>query len=131
SSQLDALNTSINSGITADVQQINTLGASISKLNQQIVVSTAQSGGQPPNDLIDQRDELVSNLSKLTGVSTTLDSNGALNVFLGNGQPLVLQWNTTTLTTVPNQFDASQLEVSTTTSNGNPISGQITSGDLG
>jgi flagellar hook-associated protein 1 FlgK len=131
SAQLNALNTSINSGITADVQQINALGASISKLNSQIVISTAQAGGQPPNDLIDQRDQLVSNLSQLTGVSTTLDSNGALNVFVGNGQPLVLQGNTTTLTTVPNQFDASQLEVSTSTSNGSPISSQITSGDLG
>jgi flagellar hook-associated protein 1 FlgK len=131
SSQLNALNASINSGITADVQQINALGASISTLNQQIVISTAQSGGQPPNDLIDQRDQLVSNLSKLTGVSTTLDSNGALNVFLGNGQPLVLQGSTTTLTTVPSQFDASQLEVSSTSSNGNSISNQITSGDLG
>ena len=32
----------------------------------------------------------VSNLSKLVGVTTTTDSNGALNVFVGNGQPLVL-----------------------------------------
>ncbi|HWJ34478.1 MAG TPA: flagellar hook-associated protein FlgK [Steroidobacteraceae bacterium] len=131
SSQLDALNTDINSRITSDVQQINTLGASISTLNKQIIVSTAQSGGQVPNDLIDQRDQLVSNLSKLTGITTTTDSNGSLNVFVGNGQPLVLQGNTTTLTTVPNQFDASQLEVSTSTSSGNVISSQITSGDLG
>jgi flagellar hook-associated protein 1 FlgK len=129
--QLNALNSDINSRITSDVQQINSLGASISKINQQIIVSTAQAGGQVPNSLIDQRDQLVSNLSTLTAVSTTTDSNGALNVFLGNGQPLVLQGNTTQLTTVPNQFDASQLEVSTSTSNGNVISGAITSGDLG
>jgi flagellar hook-associated protein 1 len=131
SSQLDGLNADINSRITSDVQQINTLGASISTLNKQIVISTAQDGGQPPNDLIDQRDQLVSNLSQLTGVSTTLDSNGGLNVFVGNGQPLVLQGSTTQLTTVPSEFDASQLEVSTSTSNGNVISGAITSGDLG
>ncbi|HEY2633141.1 MAG TPA: flagellar hook-associated protein FlgK, partial [Steroidobacteraceae bacterium] len=131
SSQLDALNSDINSRITSDVQQINTIGASISTLNQQIVVSTAQSGGQPPNDLIDQRDQLVSNLSSLTGITTTLDSNGALNVFVGNGQPLVLQGTTTKLTTVPNQFDATQLEISSAGSNGNSISSQITSGDLG
>jgi flagellar hook-associated protein 1 FlgK len=131
SNQLDALNSDINSRITSDVQQINTLGTSISALNKQIIITTAQSGGQAPNDLIDQRDQLVSNLSKLTGVSTTTDSNGALNVFLGNGQPLVLQGNTTTLTTVPNQFDASQLEISTSTSNGNVITSSITTGDLG
>ena len=131
SSQLNALNSDINSRITSDVQQINTIGASISTLNQQIVVSTAQAGGQPPNDLIDQRDQLVSNLSSLTGITTTLDSNGALNVFVGNGQPLVLQGTTTKLTTVPNQFDATQLEISSVGSNGNSISSQITSGDLG
>ncbi|MEA3107295.1 MAG: flagellar hook-associated protein 1 [Gammaproteobacteria bacterium] len=130
-SQLDSLNQDINSRITSDVQQINALGSSISNLNKQIVISTAQGGGQAPNDLIDQRDQLVSSLSKLTGISTTLDTNGALNVFVGNGQPLVLQGNTTQLTTVPGEFDASRLEVSTSTSNGNVISGTITSGELG
>jgi flagellar hook-associated protein 1 FlgK len=131
SSQLDALNGDINSRITSDVQQINSLATSISALNKQIVISTAEAGGQPPNELIDQRDQLVSNLSKLTGISTTLDSNGSLNVFVGNGQPLVLQGSTTSLTTVANQFDASQLEISTSTSTGNVISNAITSGDLG
>lgn len=130
SSQLDYLNTDINSRITADVQQINALGASISTLNKQIVVGTAQNAG-PPNELLGQRDQLVTNLSALTSVSTTVDSNGSLNVFLGNDQPLVLQGNTTQLTTVPNHFDASQLEISTSTSNGNVISGSLTSGDLG
>ena len=131
SSQLNALNTDINARITSDVQQINTLGASISALNKQITVSTAQASGQAPNELLDQRDQLVTQLSKLTAVSTTVDSNGALNVFVGNGQPLVLQGNTTTLITVPNQFDASQLEISSSTSSGNSISGALTSGDLG
>jgi len=131
SSQLNGLNTDVNSRITSDVQQINTLATSISTLNKQIVIGTAQAGGQAPNELIDQRDQLVSNLSTLTSVTTNVDSNGALNVFVGNGQPLVLQGSTTALTTVPNQYDASQLEISTSTSNGNVISGSITSGDLG
>jgi flagellar hook-associated protein 1 FlgK len=43
----------------------------------------------------------------------------------------VLQQQTTQLTTVPNQFNASQLEISTSALNGNVISGNITSGDLG
>lgn len=131
SSQLDALNVDINSRITADVQQINSIGASISTLNKQIVFATAQNGGQPPNDLIDQRDQLVSNLSALTGVSTTTDSNGSLNVYVANGLPLVLQGSTATLTTVQSPFDVSQLEVSSSLSNGNAISNSITSGELG
>jgi flagellar hook-associated protein 1 FlgK len=131
SSELSSLNTDVNSRITADVQQINSIASAISTLNQQIVVGTAQDGNQPPNELMDQRDQLVSNLSQLVGISTTTDPDGALNVFVGNGQPLVLQGQTTQLTTVPNQFNASQLEISTSTANGNVISGSITSGDLG
>jgi flagellar hook-associated protein 1 FlgK len=131
SSELNGLNTDVNSRIGADVTQINSIATAISTLNKQIVVGTAQDGGQAPNELIDQRDQLVSNLSQLVGVSTTTDSNGALNVFVGNGQPLVLQGQTTALTTVANQFNASQLEISTSALNGNVISSNITSGDLG
>lgn len=131
STQLNGLNTDVNSRITADVQQINSTASSIASLNQQIVVSTADAGGQPPNTLLDQRDQLVSNLSQLVGVTTSTNNDGSLNVFVGNGQPLVLEGATTTLTTVPNQFNASQLEVSTSTSNGASISSSITSGDLG
>lgn len=131
STQLNGLNSDVNSRISADVQQINSIGAQIANLNQQIVSSGATSTGQQPNELLDQRDTLVSNLSQLVGVTTTTDSNGAMNVFIGNGQPLVLQSATTTLTTVPNQFNASQLEVGSSTSGGNSISGSITSGDLG
>ena len=131
SAQLNTLNTDVNARITADVTQINSIAASISTLNKQIVIGTAENGGQAPNALLDQRDQFVSSLSKLVGISTTTDSNGALNVFVGNGQPLVLQGQTTSLTTVPNQFNASQLEISTSALNGNVISGGITSGDLG
>ncbi len=131
SSELGNLNSDVNSRISADVTQINSITSAISTLNKQIVVGTAQDGGQPPNELIDQRDQLVSNLSQLVGITTTTDSNGSLNVFVGNGQPLVLQGQTTQLTTVANSFNASQLELSTSALNGNVISGAITSGDLG
>ena len=68
-----ALNSDVNTRITADVQQINSIGTAISTLNQQIVAGTAQGGGQPPNELLDQRDQLVSNLSQLVGVTTTTE----------------------------------------------------------
>ena len=131
SSELNSLNTDVNSRITADVTQINSIATAISKLNTQIVVGTAQDGNQAPNELLDQRDQLVSNLSQLVGVSTTTEADGSLNVFVGNGQPLVLQGQVTALTTVPNQFNASQLEISSAAANGNVISPTITSGDLG
>jgi flagellar hook-associated protein 1 FlgK len=130
SGELNSLNSDVNSRITADVTQINSIAKAISTLNNQIVTATAQAGGQPPNELLDQRDQLVSNLSQLVGISTTTDPSGALNVFVGNGQPLVLQGQTTSLTTVANQFNATQLEISSSTSSA-VISNNITSGDLG
>jgi flagellar hook-associated protein 1 FlgK len=130
SGELNSLNTDVNSRITADVTQINSIAKAIATLNNQIVTGTAQQGGQPPNELLDQRDQLVSNLSQLVGISTTTDPNGALNVFVGNGQPLVLQGQVTGLTTVANQFNATQLEISTSASSA-VISNNITSGDLG
>ncbi len=127
STQLNNLNTDVNTRITSDVQQINSVGTQIAKLNQQIAGNAGS--GQSPNALLDQRDQLVSGLSQLVGVTTTSNSDGSINVFVGNGQPLVLDNTTYSLTTAPNQFNASQLEVAN--SNGNPISSSITSGDLG
>jgi flagellar hook-associated protein 1 FlgK len=130
SGQLNALNTDVNSRITSDVQQINSISSAIANLNQQIETATSQNGGQAPNELLDQRDQQISNLSQLVGVTTTTQTDGAVNVFIGNGQPLVLEDKSEALTTLPNQFDASQLEVGSSTISG-PISSQITSGDLG
>jgi flagellar hook-associated protein 1 len=130
SGELNSLNTDVNSRVTADVTQINSITKAISTLNNQIVTGTAQDGGQQPNELLDQRDQLVSSLSQLANISTTTDSNGALNVFVGNGQPLVLQGQVFSLTTVANQFNASQLEVGTS-ANSAVISSSITGGDLG
>ncbi|HXP64086.1 MAG TPA: flagellar hook-associated protein FlgK [Steroidobacteraceae bacterium] len=130
SGELNSLNTDVNSRVTADVTQINSITKAISTLNNQIVTGTAQDGGQQPNELLDQRDQLVSSLSQLVNVSTTTDSNGALNVFVGNGQPLVLQGQVFSLTTVANQFNATQLEIGTS-ANSAVISSSITGGDLG
>jgi flagellar hook-associated protein 1 FlgK len=129
SSQLQEMNSDVNTRITADVNQINSISTQISSLNTQIEQRTGS--GQAPNQLLDQRDELVSNLSQLAGVTTTSNSDGSINVYLGNGQPLVLDQNTYQLSTVPNEFNASQLEVASTASDGASISSSITSGDLG
>lgn len=127
SSQLNALNTDVNNRITADVSQVNSYSSQIANLNQQIAVSNGSS--QSPNALLDQRDQLVTSLSQVAGVTTTINTDGTINVFVGGGQPLVLGSNAYNLTTVPNQFNSTALEVGSASSNGSPIA--ITSGDLG
>ena len=129
SSQLKSLNSDVNTRITADVQQINSISSQISNLNSQITQSSGL--GATPNQLLDQRDQLVSSLSQIVGVTTTSNIDGSINVYMGNGQPLVLDQNTYQLSTVQNQFNASQLEVASAASDGNSISSSITSGDLG
>ncbi len=129
--QLQGLNSGINTGITADVAQINSLATSIAAINTKLANSQGSGTASGSNTLLDQRDAFVSSLSKLTGISTTTDPNGELNVFVGTGIPLVLDSAVTTLTTTSNPFNASQLEVATANTPSQVLSSQFTSGDLG
>ncbi|TSE34787.1 flagellar hook-associated protein FlgK [Tepidimonas charontis] len=70
------------------VNQINQLAQSIAKLNGSIGV--ARGTGAPPNDLLDQRDQLLAKLNELVQVSTVAADDGTLSVFVGGSLPLVL-----------------------------------------
>lgn len=60
----------------------------IAKLNSQIKL--AVEAGQPPNDLLDRRDSLIDNLSKLAQVSVTENKDGTDTIsFGGAAEPLV------------------------------------------
>ena len=87
---LTDLNSSVNDQIDGSTAQINTYATQIASLNQQISQLGAMAGGQPPNDLMDQRDQLVSELGKIVGVKVLEQDSGQYNVFIGNGQTLVL-----------------------------------------
>ena len=87
---LTDLNGSVNDQIEGSTGQINTYAKQIASLNQQISQLSAMAGGQPPNDLMDQRDQLVSELGKIVGVKVLEQDSGQYNVFIGNGQTLVL-----------------------------------------
>ncbi|AGU51415.1 flagellar hook-associated protein 1 FlgK [Variovorax paradoxus B4] len=87
---LTDLNSSVNDQIEGSTGQINTYATQIASLNQQISQLSAMAGGQPPNDLMDQRDQLVSELGKIVEVKVLEQDSGQYNVFIGNGQTLVL-----------------------------------------
>lgn len=74
--------------LTASVTSVNQYTYQLAKLNDQIVLATGR--GQPPNDLLDQRDQLVRQLSQEMRVTTNVQPDGSLSVFAGNGQPLVV-----------------------------------------
>ncbi|RDK01787.1 flagellar hook-associated protein FlgK [Paraburkholderia lacunae] len=106
--QYDALRQSVNTQLSNTVSQINSYTQQIAQLNGQI--SAASTQGQPPNQLLDQRDLAVSNLSQLVGVQV-VQSNGSYSVFMGNGQPLVSGGNSYNLGTAPSTGDTSELSV--------------------
>lgn len=87
---LTDLNTSVNDEIKGQVDQVNTYATQIASLNHQIGQLSAAAGGQPPNDLLDQRDQLVSSLGKIIGINVVQQDGGQYNVFVGAGQSLVL-----------------------------------------
>ncbi len=86
---LQSLQDGINVEIDSMVGRVNTYAKNIFDLNNKIsAIQTAS--GQPPNDLLDQRDQMVSELNQLVGVQVLKDSNtGAFSVFIGKGYQLV------------------------------------------
>jgi flagellar hook-associated protein 1 FlgK len=85
-SQLDASRASLNTSLGSDVDSANKLISGIADLNQQI--STAEFTGATPNDLLDEREQDLENLSSLTNITTSTGTNGAVDVSIG-GQTLV------------------------------------------
>ncbi|KFG92417.1 flagellar hook protein FlgK [Burkholderia paludis] len=106
--QYDALRQSVNTQLTSTVTQINGYTAQIAQLNQQIAAASSQ--GQPPNQLMDQRDLAVSNLSNLAGVQVVSNSDG-YSVFLAGGTPLVVAGTSYQLAAVTSPSDPSELTV--------------------
>jgi len=87
--RLSEMRTSVNRQLSDVTAEINTLSGEIANVNDQIIRLQGDPG-KPPNDLLDQRDALLSELNKLVRVSTVGLSDGSINVFIGNGQTLVL-----------------------------------------
>lgn len=94
--------------LTNATQEINSLGAGIAGINEQILAAGAGAGREPPPDLLDQRDRLLERLSELVQVDTSVQSDGTLSVFIGSGQVLVLGTQSSTLVVTPGTFDPAQ-----------------------
>jgi flagellar hook-associated protein 1 FlgK len=108
---LTDLNTSVNDQIEGSTAKINTYATQIASLNQQISQLSAMAGGQPPNDLMDQRDQLVSELGKIVEVKVMEQDSGQYNVFIGNGQTLVLGDRAAKLQSVQSSVDPTRQSV--------------------
>ncbi len=100
-----------NAQIKNTVDSINSYSQQLAQLNLQIATASGAAGGQLPNDLLDQRDALIDDLTKQVGASVVKQSDGSLNVFLANGQALVVGSQAFQLTTVRDADDSRNLQV--------------------
>ena len=88
--------------ISQKVNNINTLARNIADVNQEI--ARAQGKGQPPNDLLDRRDQLVRELNQFVQTTSIPADDGTVGIFLAGSQPLVLGTNVSPVTVVSDDF---------------------------
>jgi flagellar hook-associated protein 1 len=84
--QIDIQREDALTNIGLEVSEVNQLAEQVAKYNSGI--RTALVGGQQPNDLLDQRDQLILRLSELTGATVETGENGMADVYVG-GRALV------------------------------------------
>jgi flagellar hook-associated protein 1 FlgK len=109
SSQLSSLSASNQQNITDDVASANSYAKQIASLNQQIAAD--QGTSQAPNQLLDQRDALVQQLNQDIGATSISQPNGSIDLFVGNGQPLVTGNTANQLMVVPTVQDPAQMQL--------------------
>jgi len=130
--QFEDLRDRTNRELAVVTMEINGLANSIAEVNQNIVEAIGISGGAEPNDLLDQRQTLLNDLSKLVDIKAVPQDDGALNVFLGKGQAMVMGSHASTLGLVPGATDPSEREVIFTDTVGSQaITQYMTGGEIG
>ena len=128
--QLDDLQAGTVSDMQSTVSRINSLTQQIATANQ--AIASLKGIGHEPNDLLDQRDQIVKQLNGLVQVNTVEADDGSMSVFMGGGQLLVLSNSAQTLSVVRDPLDSTQGRVALRTGNTDRIleSDQMTGGAI-
>ncbi|RYY75807.1 MAG: flagellar hook-associated protein FlgK, partial [Comamonadaceae bacterium] len=111
--QVAALRAEADGRLAPEAAQVNNRLDEISRLNARIVL--AQGTGQPPNDLLDQRDAAVQALGALLSVQVVAQDDGSLSLFTTEGAALLVGQQKATLQSVPDPDDASRHALRLTT----------------
>ncbi len=88
-SRLREFESEANGQIAADVSALEGLASGLAGINREIGVASATTGGVP-NELMDERDRLLDKLAAKVSLRYLANRDGSVNVFVGQGQPLVV-----------------------------------------
>lgn len=131
--RLNDIRDGVNSQLTALTAEINAYSNQIANLNEKVVLAQ-NTNQQPPNDLLDHRDQLIAELNERVKATVTKQSDGTYNVFIGNGQALVVGQRAFQLDTAQSASDPDRLDVVYETAGGGQIlinQNDLTGGTLG
>lgn len=124
---IDNQRSDINTQLDTTVSQINSYIERIDDMNQQITKARASgTGNHAPNDLLDQREQLVSELNQLVDVKV-LEQDGNFSITLGSGQILLGGPTIYPLQAGPSAADPTRNVIYTTSGfeNGKPILNEV------
>ncbi len=102
SESLNELRLGTTSQLRIDATAINNLAQQIGKTNEQIAIAVGS--GHTPNDLLDQRDQLIRDLNRYVQTTSIPADDGSLSIFLAGSQPLVLGKTASTVSIVDDEF---------------------------
>lgn len=108
--QVGEIRRGVNDQIAASVSNVNVYAKQIAQLNDAIEKAVRGADGKQPNDLLDMRDLAVAELSKEVKASV-VKQDGSYNVYIGTGQPLVINTKTYNLQTALSPTDPGRTEV--------------------
>jgi flagellar hook-associated protein 1 len=107
--QIDQMQHLLREDLRTTANTVNQLTANIAQVNQQIAAVSGLS--QPANDLMDQRDRLLAQLSDQVAITTVMADDGSVGVFAGGGQRLVLGNRAEPLVVVDDQRDPTRAAI--------------------
>lgn len=127
---INSQNSFINKQLVTSTEQINRLAQTVGSLN--VAIASAGTNGQQPNDLLDQRDEAVRQLSTFIGVNVVVQDDNTFNLSVGSGQPLVVGGIVNQLQAVPGRADPNTFEIDFVSGHSRQnITSSISGGEVG
>ena len=130
--RFEDLSLETNAKIRTLVEDINNITSALQQANEKIQNAKGVGGSGIPPDLLDQRDQLLKQLSEKVAITTIDDGEGIISVFIGTGQTVVSGLDQFKLQTTPDPADASSLLISYAGIAGSlDVTAAINGGELG
>ncbi|CAM3630184.1 flagellar hook-associated protein FlgK [Paracidovorax anthurii] len=93
--RIDEIQYTVKEQLTSDVNAINSLTKQMANVNEQI--ARVKGNGQTPNDLLDQRDQIIREINQYVQTTQVAADDGTIGLFVAGSQPLVLGTTATPL----------------------------------